>query len=107
MDLVAILENANARKAVAVGTKEEALQVLDRERFDCVLLDGNLHGRPVDDIASLLRDQNTPFAFISGYSRDSLPTEFQDVELLTKPVSQTQLLRVVARLAKRSPLLLH
>lgn len=42
MNLLSVLENANAREAVAVGSKEDAFQALERGRFDCVLLDGNL-----------------------------------------------------------------
>jgi hypothetical protein len=37
------------------------------------LLDGNLCGQPVDDIAAALAREKVPFVFITGYGRQSLP----------------------------------
>jgi two-component sensor histidine kinase len=52
LDLVDMLELAGAAIVRAVGTEEEALQMIKAEDFDCALLDGNLHGRPVTSIAA-------------------------------------------------------
>jgi CheY-like chemotaxis protein len=58
---------------------------------DAALLDTNLSGERVDELAALLTRRNIPFAFITGYGREALPEGFHEGLLLTKPFSQDQL----------------
>jgi hypothetical protein len=64
---------------------------------DAALLDGNLNGRPVDDIAAALTRRNVPFAFVTGYGRESVPPAFGAVTLLAKPFGQSQPLEVATQ----------
>jgi DNA-binding response OmpR family regulator len=66
LQLVCSLETAGADRVRSVGTEEEALQVIENDDFDCVLLDANLHGRSVDRIAATLTRHRMPFIFITG-----------------------------------------
>jgi CheY-like chemotaxis protein len=79
---------AGADRVKSVGAEEEALQVIENDDFDCVLLDANLHGRPVDGIAATLTRHRMPFIFITGYGRENLPLSFQQAQTLDKPVSE-------------------
>ena len=98
LDLVNTLEKAGANVPPPVGTEKDALARIEREKFDAVLLDGNLRGRGVDAIASLLTRRNIPFIFVTGYGQEGLPEAFRHVICLSKPFSGNQLLEAIAEL---------
>jgi CheY-like chemotaxis protein len=102
LQLVGSLETAGAERVRSVGTEEEALQVIENDDFDCVLLDANLHGRSVDGIAATLTRHRTPFMFITGYRRENLPLSFRQAQTLDKPVSERQLLEAITKLLSTS-----
>jgi CheY-like chemotaxis protein len=92
MDIIAGLEEAGAEVVGTAGTSEEALDLIEGKSIDAALLDGNLRGRPVDDIAAALARRRIPFAFVTGYGSESLPRAFQQAAILSKPFSREQLL---------------
>ena len=98
LDLVNTLEKAGANVPPPVGTEKDALARIEREKFDAVLLDGNLRGRGVDAIAALLTRRNIPFIFVTGYGQEGLPEAFRHVICLSKPFSGNQLLEAIAKL---------
>jgi CheY-like chemotaxis protein len=98
LDLAASLEKAGAALAKTAGTEKEALQLIEQTQFDGVLLDANLHGQTVDEIAVALTRRNIPFVFVTGYGRDGLPSLFKHAPILTKPFSDEQLLQAVMAL---------
>ncbi len=98
MDIAQQLEDAGAYVIGPAGNVSEALNLIDHYRFDCALLDGNLGGHPVDDIAASLARKKVPFVFVSGYSKVTLPKTFDAVQLLSKPFDGNRLLSVVAKL---------
>jgi PAS domain S-box-containing protein len=101
MDIIAGLEEAGAEVAGRAGTLEEALHLIEGVSFDAALLDGNLHGRPVDDIAAALTRRKMPFVFVTGYGHHSLPRSFGHAAILAKPFSREQLLDAARRLVER------
>jgi CheY-like chemotaxis protein len=98
LDLSAGLQEAGAEVTASTGSPSKALDIIESQPLDAALLDGNLDGRPVDDIAAALTRRRVPFAFVTGYGRESLPQAFRAVSLLAKPFSQPQLLDVATRL---------
>jgi len=70
---------------------------------DAALIDVNLAGHPVDEIASTLTKRNIPFAFVSGYGRESLPQGFREAALLRKPFRHDELVAVVELLLYQTP----
>lgn len=70
---------------------------------DAALMDVNLAGQPVDEIASTLTKRNIPFAFVSGYGRESLPRGFREAVLLRKPFRHDELVAVVELLLNQIP----
>jgi two-component sensor histidine kinase len=100
MEIVSQLEDVGATVIGPATDAVAALDLIDRFRIDAALLDANLHGNAVDDIASTLTKAQVPFAFVSGYGRDSLPAGFDGVELLPKPFGRAQLLDVAGRLIR-------
>ena len=95
LDVVDRLEGAGAEVAPPVSTEQESLQVIENGKFDCALLDANLHGRPVTEIAAALTRRKIPFVFITGYGRAGLPDRFKQAPVLSKPVSDEQLLAAI------------
>ena len=91
MDLEASLEDAGVEIAGTAGNLASARQLLASVTCDAALLDTNLSGERVDELAALLTRRNIPFAFITGYGREALPEGFHEGLLLTKPFSQDQL----------------
>jgi PAS domain S-box-containing protein len=95
LSLVDTLERLGANEARAVSREQECLDLLEGNAFDCALLDANLHGRSVENIAAALTRRQIPFVFITGYGRSGLPAEFQQALVLAKPVSDEELLEAV------------
>ena len=63
--------------------------------IDCVLLDVNLRGELAFDMADALQERGIPFAFVTGYDREALPSRFSAVARLEKPVRSEQLTQVL------------
>lgn len=99
LGLVSSLELAGAEVERPVGTDKEALAAIERVNVDAALLDANLHGKPVGEIAAALTRRKIPFVFVTGYGRESLPEAFKHVTVLAKPFSDKQLLDAVIALA--------
>ncbi len=77
---------------------DRAMILIREETFDAALVDGNLAGRSVDEIAVALTQRLTPFAFVTGYGREALPTGFQEAMIVEKPFTQDQVTGALERL---------
>ncbi len=102
LDMESILIAAGCEVAGAAGTLEKAKALVARAEFDAALLDVNLGGDSVGELAAALIQRNVPFAFVTGYGREALPEGFQDMVAVRKPAGQKELLAVVQRLVSRS-----
>ena len=107
LNLVDTLERLGADEARAVSTEQEASVLIEKHTFDCALLDANLHGRSVENIAAALTRHKIPFVFVTGYGRAGLPAGFGQAPVLAKPVSDEQLLEAVTTLAPNSRKVVH
>ena len=102
LDIADTLVSAGAEVIGSLGSAKEALAAIESWQMDAALLDGNLHGQPVDEIAVALTRRNVPFVFVTGYGREALPKAFRSVGILSKPFGQPQLIEAAARLVERS-----
>ena len=102
LSLTESLKGAGARIVQTAATVEKALEFIERTRFDGVLLDANLHSRPVDEIAAALTQRQMPFVFVTGYGKQGLPIAFQHIAILPKPHTEEQLLTIVAGLGAKT-----
>jgi DNA-binding NarL/FixJ family response regulator len=98
MEIESNLTSAGCDVVGTAGTLDEARHVVAESDCDAALLDANLAGCPVDDLAAMLTKKQIPFAFVTGYGRDSLPRGLQDAVMLKKPFARTDLLAAVERL---------
>lgn len=97
MNIAEQLEDAGAHIVGPVGTTVQALSLIEEFRLDGALLDANLAGYPVGDIAASLALKDIPFVFVTGYGKDALPADFRDVELLAKPFDADALVGVAVK----------
>jgi PAS domain S-box-containing protein len=95
MDLESSLMAAGCEVVGPAGTIGEAKSLVAGGRYDAALIDLNLAGHPVDEIAAALTQKNCPFAFVTGYGREALPRGFRDAVVLGKPFGQEQLLAAI------------
>ena len=101
MDMEASLMEAGCVVRGPAGTLEMAKQMIAGMDYDAALLDANLAGQSVEELAAALTQQNIPFAFVTGYGREALPQGFQDAIVLGKPFSKIDLRSVVQALLYR------
>ncbi|HUQ38423.1 MAG TPA: PAS domain S-box protein [Aestuariivirga sp.] len=107
MDLEDTLTNSGCVVVGPASTLPQAKVLIDEAGFDAALLDVNLGGQRVDDLAAALTQKNIPFAFVTGYGREGLPPSFRHAPLIGKPFSQQQLLEVVRQLVAHKTNVVH
>ncbi|WP_106638661.1 response regulator [Allosphingosinicella vermicomposti] len=98
LDLLSLLHDAGVEAVGPAATAEDALRIIGKTALDGALLDGNLQGQAVDEVAAALTQRNVPFLFVSGYGPEHLPRDFADVPILTKPFNPELLLESMANL---------
>jgi DNA-binding response OmpR family regulator len=98
MDLEASLMDVGCEIRGPAGTVEKAKELVRRSDYDAALLDANLGGRPVDELAVALTQRNLPFAFVTGYGREALPQGFREASMLAKPFTKEQLRALIQAL---------
>jgi PAS domain S-box-containing protein len=103
MELESSLTDAGCQVVGTAGTLEEAKVLCADVESDAALLDANLAGHCVDELAAILTRRNIPFAFVTGYGRESLPPTFRDGIVLKKPYGQADLIAVVELLVRQRP----
>ena len=101
MELSELLVDAGITVASVAGTIAEARRAVKEGGFDAALLDGNLAGEPVDEIAAALAAKGIPFVFVTGYGRESVPVAFRSAPILTKPFTDKQLMSSLGSLLGR------
>jgi PAS domain S-box-containing protein len=92
MEIESNLANAGCEIVGPAATLDRAKSLAETADYDAALVDVNLKGQPVDELATLLTKKNRPFAFVTGYGRDALPSGFRGAIILGKPFSADQLL---------------
>jgi CheY-like chemotaxis protein len=73
-----------------VNNLGSALLLAETSDLDGALLDLNINGAFVTEVADKLRIRGVPFVFVTGYDRPP-GLRYRDVVLLRKPFSETEL----------------
>jgi PAS domain S-box-containing protein len=98
MDIESQLTSAGCEVVGPAGTVVSAKRLIAETPFDAALIDVNLAGEAVDELAAALAKKRIPFAFATGYGREGLPRGFREAAVLTKPFNSDQLRRVIQTL---------
>ncbi len=70
----------------------------ETENFDGALVDANLGGHPVGELADALTKRNIPFLFLTGYGADYLPEAFRHTGIVGKTYTHEQLIAATGRM---------
>lgn len=97
-DLRRLFEANGTTVAGPYSSSASAMNALPEETFDCAVLDIALSGNAVYPLAAELRRRNTPFAFLTGFSRDGVHPDFADIPMLEKPYDNARVIQLVLRL---------
>jgi PAS domain S-box-containing protein len=98
MDVEAMLTSAGCEIVGGASTLMQAKALVADVRCDAALVDVNLSGHSVEELAVTLTRRNIPFAFVTGHGRDALPRGFQDAPLVRKPFSRDGIVGAVEKL---------
>jgi CheY-like chemotaxis protein len=96
LDIVAALENAGLTVVGPASTVSDALTAIQSRPLRGALLDAHLGGESAARIADVLLARGLPFAFVSGYGRESLPPAHNAAPLVRKPFTDQEILATVA-----------
>jgi CheY-like chemotaxis protein len=94
-----VLEGEGVEVIGPVGSLQEAMQLARTEEVDGALLDVNIDGGRIDDVAEILAQKHVPFVFVTAYGRDNLPEAHREVTIVEKPFKDADLIREVRRFA--------
>lgn len=98
-DLRRTLLAAGAEVLGPYATVKKAREALDLEKFDCAVIDLNLHGESALPIADRLSEQGKSFAIATGYGSAAVPDRFKQVPRIEKPFDPSALLHLVEQLS--------
>jgi signal transduction histidine kinase/DNA-binding response OmpR family regulator len=101
IDIASVLERDGAQVSGPVATVSDALDLIEESELDGALIDANLRGQPVGQIAAALTRKRIPFVFVTGYGREALPSSFVHAKILKKPFTERQLLEAAAELVEQ------
>lgn len=85
-DLQRDFTNAGFRVVGPVASLAKALGIVEVKEIAGAILDINLDGEKVYQVADLLIERGVPVVFVTGYERPSIPDRYRDVQLCLKPV---------------------
>jgi PAS domain S-box-containing protein len=71
----------------------DAMKVLGKETFQAAILDINVRGDMVYDLADAVLARNIPIVFVTGYSSEAIEERFKTIPVLQKPVDRSALER--------------
>jgi PAS domain S-box-containing protein len=79
------------------GSVAEGISGMERQPIDAAVLDVNLRGEMVYELADKLMGHGVPIVFVTGYGADSVDRRFSAYPILQKPVDSAALQRVLVR----------
>lgn len=105
MDLAETLAAAGAEIIGPAGTIQNAFELLHRQpQVDIALLDVEVEGAFVFDVADELVKRSVPIVFTTGYERGEIPVRFRGARHCEKPVGIAAIARALSdELERRTP----
>lgn len=95
-DLCSELENEQAVVIGPAATVKQGLALLEAtEQLSGAILDVNLRGEPVFELADALIERKLPFVFTTGYDASVVPERFAHVTRCEKPLTVAQVTRAI------------
>ncbi|MEO5372760.1 MAG: response regulator [Alphaproteobacteria bacterium] len=99
MGIEMVLEDAGCLVIGPIARLQEAIEAARDAEMDVALLDVNLRGDEVYPVADILAERHIPFAFLTGYGPEILPTRYAGRRVLHKPFVSDMVTKMVDSLA--------
>ncbi len=96
--IATLLEDLGCAPVGPVGHVTTALPLARSEPLDAALLDIDLAGDSVEPIADVLERRNIPYALVTAYRRDRVPTRLRGRPYLSKPFMDREIATLVSNL---------
>ena len=96
-EIVRMVTSLGCDVAGPIGTLSEAMDFARRQNepgttpTDVALLDVNISNEQVYPLAERLLEARVPLVFVTAYTKDMLPDQFQNHACLEKPFTETEL----------------
>lgn len=95
IDVTAIIEMAGGRVVGPAYSLGQGFSWIDRAKFDCAVLDINLHDELVFNLADALIERGVPVVFLSSHSLNIAPPHLRQRRLVHKPFSTHSLIKAI------------
>jgi two-component sensor histidine kinase/CheY-like chemotaxis protein len=82
------------------NTVEKGTCLAETQRPSAAILDVDLDGTKVYPLARMLRERGVPFVLLTGYELQDLPEDLRDAPVFSKPISRSQIERLVTSPAR-------
>jgi CheY-like chemotaxis protein len=102
LELAAILEATKVQVIGPADSVAAARALIAKEPVDAALIDINLGSERGEELAKELARAKVPFAFLTGYGRETLRPPFQVAPLIPKPFSADQVVSELSHLLSGS-----
>ena len=73
----------------------DAMQTVSKESFHAAILDINVNGELVYELADAISARDIPFLFVTGYGAEAVVERFRRVPVLQKPIDRASLQRAL------------
>jgi two-component SAPR family response regulator len=101
MDLENRLKGAGCEVIGLASREAKALELLERDRPDAIVLDLNLNGKLPTDLVHALVARQIPFVIVTGYSKRQYDSPaLQGAPRLDKPIKTEELVRALSDLVR-------
>jgi CheY-like chemotaxis protein len=90
-----VLKQAGATVLGPVASVSEALVLMERETFDCAVLDYKLPDGTITPVADLLVARGLPFIFATGYDEGTPDRKYADWPRVEKAFTIDELLKAI------------
>lgn len=91
-DLSRICRRLGGDIAGLAGNLDRARTMAASEALDLAILDVDLRGQTVFDVAAILEKRGVPFLFVTGYRQVNLPQRYRDRPIVSKPFTEADLM---------------
>lgn len=81
-----------------VSDAEDALRLVADEPVDAAILDIELHRQRCFAVGEALQDRGVPFAFLTGFTAQTVPSHLRAHPVLLKPTDERALLAAIHQL---------
>ncbi|WP_128292965.1 response regulator [Afifella aestuarii] len=93
-----LLEDAGHEVVGPAASLDDAMRLADTETIDVAILDANVEHRLSTSVAARLSARRIPYCICSGDELDDVRSDFGEVDHLSKPFGENDLLTIVEHL---------